>query len=181
MNASMITAVSLVSSLPRSSAKAGGPVSQAPSLLAGAGGTTAASSAGLLRLMSPGTTESLFSVNNSDVTRQKIKLMERVGKAFGVPMDDFRDMKSFGQAIREKMATMDTVTLKVMEASLGLPKLGVSLIDVVDAMQDPGGAADDRLDTALRRHAKETDADETPSVLDEIGRYGIDAARRRDR
>ena len=123
-------------------------------------------------------------MNNSDVTRQKIRLMERVGKEFGLKMDDFNDMRSFGRAVREKMSQLDPATIKIMEVKLGLTKLGVTMLDMVEAMEDPGGAADDKLEAALRKDlGKEDDDDGRTSLvsIDDIGRYGPSGAAKRIR
>lgn len=167
MNTSLLTAVSLVSRVPRLAAKSGA------ASLAVLGGT-----AGLRPDTLSRTTRGqsgLFSVNNSDVTRQKIRLMERVGKEFGLKMDDFNDMRSFGRAVREKMSQLDPATIKIMEVKLGLTKLGVTMLDMVEAMEDPGGGADDKLEAALRKDlGKEDDDDRRTSLvsIDDIGRYG---------
>lgn len=171
MNTSLSTAIALVSRVPRIAPKSNGPA--ASGNISGFGATGWRT--GGVRL-SAGVSDSVFSINSTDVTKQKLRLMERVGTAFGLSMDDFKDMRSFGKAIREQMAGMDPATLKVMEAGLGLTQLGIRIVDVVEAMEDPGGAADDKLDTALRKEAGETkDADKKhpPRVsVDDIGRYG---------
>lgn len=172
MNTSLSTAIALVSRVPRIAPKSNGLA--ASGNVAGFGATGWRTGGGVR--LSAGVSDSVFSINSTDVTKQKLRLMERVGKAFGVSMDDFKDMRSFGKAIREQMAGMDPATLKVMEAGLGLTQLGVRLVDVVEAMEDPGGAADDKLDTALRKEAGETkDADKKHPLrisVDDIGRYG---------
>ncbi len=165
MNTSLLTAVSLVSRVPRIAAKSG-----AASLAALGGGATGQ--------------RGLFSVNNSDVTRQKIRLMERAGKEFGLKMAVFNDMRSFGRAVREKMSQLDPATIKIMEVKLGLTKLGVTMLDMVEAMEDPGGGADDKLEAALRKDlGKEDDDDGRTSLvsIDDIGRYGPSGAAKRIR
>lgn len=168
MKTSLLTAVSLVAPLSRGGARTG---SVTAATLFGS------AQAGLRPGRLAGGTDSLFSVNSTDITRQKIKLMERVGHAFGINMDDFKDTKAFGRAVRERIAEVDTVTLKVIEARLGLPDLGVTIIDVVDAMEDPSGGADDKLDAALRRRAGILDDDKDRRSqrfsFDDIGRYRI--------
>lgn len=177
MNTSLLTAVSLVSRVPRIAAKSG-----AASLAALGGGATGQRPDTLSRTTRG--QSGLFSVNNSDVTRQKIRLMERVGKEFGLKMDDFNDMRSFGRAVREKMSQLDPATIKIMEVKLGLTKLGVTMLDMVEAMEDPGGGADDKLEAALRKDlGKEDDDDGRTSLvsIDDIGRYGPSGAAKRIR
>lgn len=120
--------------------------------------------------------DSLFSVSHVDVTKLKVDLMERVGKAFGLEMHDYKDMKAFGRAISNGMSLMDAPTIKAIEAELGLDKLGVTLREVVDAMQDPDGSSDDKLEAALLDEIGDAGSDRKKAaagiVLDEIGRYG---------
>ncbi len=177
MNTSLLTALSLVSRVPRMAAKSG-----AAKLAALGGGATGLRPDTLSRAARG--QSGLFSVNNSDVTRQKIRLMERVGKELGVEMNDFNDMRSFGRAVREQMSKLDPVTLKVMEVKLGLTKLGVTMLDMVEAMEDPGGTADDKLEAALRKELGKQDDDDgrkSPVSVDDIGRYRPSGAAKRNR
>lgn len=120
--------------------------------------------------------DSLFSVNHMDVTKLKVDLMERVGKAFGLEMHDYKDMKAFARAISSGMSQLDASAIKAIEAELGLDKLGVSLREVVDAMQNPEGSSDDKLESALLDEIGDAGSDRKKAaagiVLDEIGRYG---------
>ena len=97
-------------------------------------------------------------------------------------MDDFNDMRSFGRAVREKMAQFDPATIKIMEVKLGLTKLGVTMLDMVEAMEDPGGSADDKVETAIRKELGKQDDDDRRMTLvsvDDIGRYGPAGAAKR--
>lgn len=122
--------------------------------------------------------EDIFSVNYVDATKAKIALMERVGKAFGLNLEDFKDMRSMAEAIRGKLALLGPDALKqtvnAIEDELGLKKLGVSLGDVLDAMEDPKGTGNARLEAALAEELGQRDkAASGPVRLDEIGRYSI--------
>lgn len=124
--------------------------------------------------------ESIFSVNYIDANKLKIHLMERVGKAFGLDVDDFPDAGSMAREIDQFIEKMSASDVAAMEKELGLDKLGVSLRDVIEAMKEPGGASDRKLDAALSEQAGDM-LDEQEQVakgglnvrFDEIGRYFI--------
>lgn len=124
-------------------------------------------------------TEALFSVNTTDPTAMKVRLMERLGEQFGLKMEDFASQSSYGLAIRsfvDKLKLEAPEKIKVIEKELGLDELGISLDNLVDAIIDPTGHASDALDAALR---KDLGVDQDPPVAlkpfkqDEIGRYGF--------
>lgn len=123
--------------------------------------------------------ESIFSVNHVDANEMKVNLMERVGKAFGIELDDFADAGAMAKVIDGLISEMDLGQITAIEKELGLDELGVSLNEVLDAMHEPGGAADQKLDAALRAEAGEI-LDGNKSILnvgfDEIGRYFISIA-----
>lgn len=122
--------------------------------------------------------EDIFSVNYVDASKAKIALMERVGKAFGLKLEDFKDMRSMAEEIRSKLALLGPDALKGtvngIEDELGLKKLGVSLDDVLDAMEDPHGTGNARLEAALAEELGQRDkAASGPVRFDEVGHYNI--------
>jgi hypothetical protein len=101
-----------------------------------------------------------FSVNSADPTKIKIDLFERVGKAFGIDMKDYDTSYDFGQAIRRAMGEImkqpgAEMAFAKIEKDLGLDKLGVSLISVVNAITDPTGDDAKKLDAAIKAHILE--------------------------
>jgi hypothetical protein len=118
--------------------------------------------------------QSLFDPSHLDVTKMKIDLMEKVGKAFGFDLDDFKDMRSMAAAIEGELAFLDPEAISAIERDLGLDELGVSLTDVLDAMKDPDGTGGDRLEAALLERLGVPEHERTfgPRRLDDIGRYG---------
>ncbi|MDW6021902.1 hypothetical protein SAZ10_09020 [Mesorhizobium sp. BAC0120] len=124
--------------------------------------------------------DSIFSVNYVDAHKLKINLMERVGKAFGFDLDDFADAGDMAREIDKLVAKMTHGEIMAIEKKLGLDELGVSLREVLDAMKDPGGDSDRKLDAALREKAGEilkgreqSAGTDSQSRFDEIGRYSF--------
>jgi hypothetical protein len=121
-------------------------------------------------------TDGYFGLGNLDASQMKLKLMERVGKELGLDMHDFKDLSSYARAVKQEVSQLTPSGIAGMEARLGLDKLGVTLGDVVDAMMDPGGAADDKLTNALTDRSGEAlkpkPGARTAGQPDEIGRYG---------
>lgn len=156
----------------------------------GVGGTVSAS-------MQPGQVESriseaMFSVNNVNINKLKIDLIDRAATALGFDENDYDSRGQFVSAMRValvKIAADEGGDQKIaaMEKKLGLDKLGVSLMDVVASARNP--EADDRVTQALEEREgvdkeKEEDKDDEdhedgdPSAIsslqpDEIGLYGI--------
>lgn len=121
------------------------------------------------------TSRSVFDPTHVDVTKVKIDLMEKVGKAFGYEIEDFKSLRSMAEAIESDLAFLQPETISAMESELGLNELGVSLTDVLNAMKDPDGTADDRLEAALLDDlglSKDDDKTSRPVRFDDIGRYG---------
>jgi len=115
---------------------------------------------------------SLFSVNHTDANQLRVELMERVGREFGFELSDFDNSAEMSAAIREAMRPLSPAAVAAIEKDLGLDELGVSLVDVVEAMREPGGSADRKLTEALREKAGLRTPDEERRVsFDEIGRY----------
>ena len=109
-------------------------------------------------------TESLFSVQTVDVTKLKVNLMERLGQELGLDMDEFETASEFGRAVKRAIDAIKTQDdgaqrLAEIERKLELGKLGISLDDLVAALNDPDGEADNKLDAALMKMATERDED----------------------
>lgn len=131
-------------------------------------------------------TDDVFSVNSTDPNKLKMHLFERLGASLGVKMDDYASLSDYGKVIRdivEKIrATPDGhQKLKEIERELGLTKLGLSIDILINAMINPGGRDDDKVDEALMRQVGGASADgqnEDPRVIlqsmriDETGTYG---------
>jgi hypothetical protein len=122
--------------------------------------------------------ESMFSVNNTDATQMKARLFERVGKEFGIKQEDYDSLSSYGSAIKialDDLKQKSPSSIAAIEKKLGLDELGVSLETVVNAIIDPQGSDDDRLDAALNKKIGEIakGGSNTPTQQpDEIGLYG---------
>ena len=119
--------------------------------------------------------DSIFSVNHVDANTMKVNLIERMGKAFGLDLDDFANAGVMAREIQEEVAKMTPEAIHAVEKSVGLDTLAISLSEMLDAMNNPGGSADEKLDAALREKAGEL-FDEKSGVthgagLDDVGRY----------
>lgn len=118
--------------------------------------------------------ESIYSVNHVDANKLKVNLFERVGKAFGFDLNDFASAGVMARSINEIVAKMAPAEITAMEKELGLDDLGVSLRDVLDAMETPGGERDRKLDAALRNEAGDQKAGSSASVkFDDLDRYSL--------
>lgn len=107
-------------------------------------------------------TEDFWDITTVTPTQMKIKLFEAVGEAFGLSEEDFDSFDTFASAIeaaidriKEEDPTGAAVTLRQIASDLGLNELGISLGEVVEAMLDPSGSADDKLDAILKEKADE--------------------------
>lgn len=129
----------------------------------------------------PQQSDSMFSVTSIDVNQLKVHLMERVGKALDLDVDDFDSASAFGQAVKEKILKMmrspgGEALLRKIEEDTGLDELGISLMDFAKALIDPDSSAAERLDAALREHATAEAGDngaDGPVRFDEIGIYSF--------
>lgn len=104
--------------------------------------------------------EAMFSANTVDANKLKIKLMERLGKALGLSLEDFDTQASFASAVRDVIGQIRQqedghLRLAAIEKELGLDKLGITLDDLVDALIDPEGEDGQKLEAALRKEAGE--------------------------
>ena len=126
--------------------------------------------------------DSYFGMNAMDVTARKVQLMERLGEAFGIAMEDHADARSFGMAIREiveKLKTTPEGRERLVEVGrdLGLDRLGISIDTLIGAMVDPMGDDAEKLDAALKADMGETLEDEAEAeLLARLARMGLDEA-----
>lgn len=167
------------SSLPLLSAGAK-PAIDDPVLTAGNGDRDASGGRETSILARARITEALFGVNSLDPMKMKANLFERLGKEFGLSVDDFESVSSFGRAIRHAVGQLrltqeGRVALAAIETKLELGKLGLSVDTLVEAMIDPGGDADEAVEAALLQEAGEEQekalATLRPFTLDEAGLY----------
>lgn len=129
----------------------------------------------------------IFSVSHIDSTQMKVRLMERLGDAFGLNQADYDSAASYGAAIRFTVSQMrdhpeGQQALARIEKNLGLDELGISIDTLVNAIIDPQGNDGDKLDAALKKQTGEdagaAGKPDAQSVLatvrfDEIGLYSL--------
>ncbi|SFB18474.1 hypothetical protein SAMN03159496_02216 [Rhizobium sp. NFR07] len=130
--------------------------------------------------------EAMFSVNNVNINKLKLDLIDRAATALGFDESDYETRGQFVSAMRVELVKIAAdeggeQKIAAMEKKLGLDKLGVSLMDVVSSARNP--EANDRVTQALEEREgvdKEKDEkkderdDDTPSSFqpDEMGIYG---------
>ncbi len=147
-----------------------------PGINAAATGSAAASSLA----------ENFFSVNYVDANEIKMQLFERLGGELGLDMNDYDDLSNYARDLRHAVQGLlredgGEDLLNEIEQDLGLDKLGVSIDDVINAIDNPDGAADDKLTEAIKaeykidlnkdREAKELT--EKTLQVDDLGLYSI--------
>lgn len=124
--------------------------------------------------------ESFFD-NGVDLQELKFHLYRRLGEELGINMGDYENPKDYAAALKDAVgdikANSEDGGLKFfagLEKKLGLDKLGLSIDDLVNAIEDPDGKASKKLDEALRA---KTGEDAKAAVLeittDEDGRYSF--------
>lgn len=102
--------------------------------------------------------EALFSANTVDANKLKIKLMERLGKQFGLSVEEFDTQASFAAAVRDAVGQIKQqengyLQLIAIEKELGLDKLGITLDELVNALIEPETEDGRKLEAALRKQA----------------------------
>lgn len=123
--------------------------------------------------------DDMFSVMSVDINEMKIDLMERLGKQLGISLDDFADASGFGRAVERLVNVIRTsenggdIAIMRIGRELGLDKLGIALDDLVDAINDPEGDADQRLEEALLRETVGEEHAPGRPRIDEIGLYSF--------
>ncbi|PCI05259.1 MAG: hypothetical protein COB78_01180 [Hyphomicrobiales bacterium] len=123
------------------------------------------------------TADDYWGVFQTDPTQMKAKLFMALGEAFGLDMKDFKSISSFGNAIRAKLEKMKTTpegrqTLLNIEKKLGLAELGISLDTLIEAVINPEGAANDKLEAALEKQS--TEEDELAEAVEILGSAKVD-------
>jgi hypothetical protein len=131
--------------------------------------------------------EALFSTTVVDLHQLKINLMQRLGLAFGVNLEDYKSAAEFGGVIRGLVAEIKNqengaLQLREIEKKLGLDTLGISLDTLVNAIIDPEGSDGEKLDAALKKKLGIEDKDDGKEAYrgapagartDETGLYGL--------
>lgn len=112
-----------------------------------------------------------------DLTKMKLDLIYRTGKALGLERDDYASMSDFAKAMQKAYQGLSSSEVNSIERDLGLDKLGLSLQDVVDSAKDPD--SNDKVTRALKLQLdknKDDDAQTTEQAVigaDDIGLYGL--------
>lgn len=132
--------------------------------------------------------EAFFGAQTIGVHQMKVNLMERLGDAFGIKVEDFETVSQFGAAVRDivsaiKLQDDGYLVLKEVEKKLGLDKLGISLDTLVKAIIDPESSDNDKLVTALEKElgakssGKEGEGERSTKsaalTTDEAGLYSV--------
>lgn len=131
--------------------------------------------------------EAMFSVNSLDVTALKVSLIERAGQELGIKQSDYASTREYGAALQQAFASLQRspnayLVIKDIEKKLGLDEIGISLEDLINAIADPDGKGNEKLNNALevyvhgivghdRFGAASGGKPPAPNPLDEIGIY----------
>jgi hypothetical protein len=132
--------------------------------------------------------KSIFDIDAVSVTKLKMDLIERTGRALSVREDDYASRDDFVTAMREAVAKMRAqphgdLAVLALEKKLGLDKLGISIDDVINGVKDDEGNG--KLNRALEAQVKGQDRGTGLDVqdgdpldvamirVDDIGRYDI--------
>lgn len=127
-------------------------------------------------------TEAMFSVNSVDITKLKLELIERTGKALGVNQADYVSKDEFVDAMQTALSDLrregGDLAVMGLEKKLGLDSLGLTIEDVIASARNP--TSHDKLTKALEKKAGKTAEDlqleKTPqnayAVPDSFGVYG---------
>lgn len=128
--------------------------------------------------------EAMFSVENVNINKLKLELIERAGQALGFDESDYETKSQFASAMRKAVIDMQArgadQQIAAIEKELGLDELGVSLLDVVSSARNP--ELDDKVTTALKEREgieekeEAEEAEKRSFQPDEIGLYGTPAA-----
>jgi hypothetical protein len=119
--------------------------------------------------------DDLFSTNTTDVTAQKVHLVDRLAKSLGVKQDDYDSASSFYKALKAEIDRLKRnpnglMKIAEIEKDLGLTDLGISVDMLMNAVMDPSGNDAKKVDAALGKAAKDL-AHGKPIEMDEIGIY----------
>ncbi|NLR98422.1 hypothetical protein HGP17_16515 [Rhizobium sp. P38BS-XIX] len=99
--------------------------------------------------------EAIFSVNGkTDVTKMKLDLIYRTGKALGVEHEDYPSMDDFAKAMLKAYRQLEPSEVNAIEHDLGLDKLGLSLLDVIESAKNP--ERNDKVTRALKQQLDKT-------------------------
>lgn len=131
--------------------------------------------------------EAMFSVNSLDVTALKISLIERAGQELGVKQSDYATTREYGAALQQAFLSLQRkpnsyLIIKEIEKKLGLDEIGISLEDLINAISNPNGRGNEKLNKALEiyvhglaggrgKGASSGDKTAASDRLDEIGIY----------
>ncbi|MBO6813440.1 MAG: hypothetical protein JJ891_01175 [Rhizobiaceae bacterium] len=130
--------------------------------------------------------DNFFSMSYRDTNEIKMQIFERLGEKLGLEMKSYEDPGSFARDLRLAVQEIrrkegGESLLKEIGHELGLDKLGVTIDDVINAIDEPDGEADNRLTKAIEEeykiNLKKDGEPASPSdrgfQIDDIGLYSI--------
>lgn len=158
--------------VPRETAPAG------TALVAAANGIVLPGSSGARAQANARISESLFD-HRPNLQEMKFDLFRRLGSELGVNMDDYEDPHDYASALRRAIAKIKTQPdamqiLRAIEKELGLNELGLTLDDLIDAIDDPDGKVAKKLNEALiAQMGGDADSIREGIKIDEAGLYSL--------
>lgn len=104
-----------------------------------------------------------------DVTELKLELTGKLGELVGLERADGQSGYAYGRQLEEALSSLEPEQIRMIEKTLGLDALDISLSEVLAAIKNPYGTEDDRLEAALQTSAQDgLNAIETAKVLQRL-------------
>ncbi|MBB4183569.1 hypothetical protein GGE07_000182 [Sinorhizobium terangae] len=105
-----------------------------------------------------------------DVTELKLELTGKLGELVGLERADGQSAYAYGRQLEEALSSLEPERIRMVEKTLGLDALDLSLSEVLAAIKNPYGTEDDKLEAALQTKAQDggLNAVETAKVLQRL-------------
>ncbi|MCA1438701.1 hypothetical protein I6F07_00440 [Ensifer sp. IC4062] len=105
-----------------------------------------------------------------DVTELKLELTGKLGELVGLERADGQSAYAYGRQLEEALSSLEPEQVRMIEKTLGLDGLDLSLSEVLAAIKNPYGTEDDKLEAALQTKAQDggLNAIETAKVLQRL-------------
>ncbi|MCA1405725.1 hypothetical protein I6F26_06235 [Ensifer sp. IC3342] len=105
-----------------------------------------------------------------DVTELKLELTGKLGELVGLERADGQSAYAYGRQLEEALSSLEPEQIRMIEKTLGLDGLDLSLSEVLAAIKNPYGTEADKLEAALQTKAQDggLNAIETAKVLQRL-------------
>ncbi|NRP72077.1 hypothetical protein ILFOPFJJ_02972 [Ensifer psoraleae] len=105
-----------------------------------------------------------------DVTELKLELIGKLGELLDLERADGQSAYAYGRQLEEALSGLQPEQVRMVEKTLGLDALDLSLAEVLAAIKNPYGTEDDKLEAALQTKTQDggLTAIETAKVLQRL-------------